>query len=561
MFAHLGPEALLVSLGLLTALLCPRLGARWFDYLEAAFATLARHRTASILFCGCCALALRLALLPWLPIPRPYINDEFSFLLAADTFAHGRLTNPQHPMWQHLETFHVISHPTYASMYPPLQGVILALGEFVVHQPFWGVWLSVGVMCSTYCWMLQGWLPASWALLGGLLPVLRFGVFSYWDNSYWGGALAATGGALLLGALPRITRRRQTRDALLMAMGIAILANTRPYEGMVLTIVVGVALGTWMVQGRIGWRSLLRRVGLPMFLVLAIAGCATAYYFWRVTGNPLTMPQQMNRTNYAMAPYFYWQKAFPEPAYHYKAIRDFYEVELAEFNGAHSIAGVLVQWLKMAGRSWLFFLSPVLTIPLFMLPRIVRDRRIRFLLIAGAFGIAASALVVFFNINYVAPISCIMLALIVQGMRHLRVWRWHGNPSGLFLVRAIAVICIILVPIEVHILAAPPTPGSWAAIGPERARIAKRLESLPEPQLVLVRYSPNHNPMLEWVYNGADIDHQKIIWARDMGCAQNEELLRYYSTRRVWLLEPDSLPPQIREYPATDVQITARGPN
>jgi hypothetical protein len=396
--------------------------------------------------------------------------------------------------------------------------------------------------------MLQAWFSPPWALLGGMLPVMRFGVLSYWDNSYWGGALAATGGALLLGAMPRILRHHRVRDAILMALGIAILANTRPYEGLVLTVVVGAGVAFCIFHNKPAPQPLVLQIALPMLVVLAMCGFATGYYFWRVAGGPFSIPQKLNRDTYAMARYFYWQTAYPEPAYHHKAMRDFYGVELTEFNHAHSLPGVLVQWAKMAGRSWLFFLSPVLTPPLFMLPRIICDRRIRFLLIAGAIAMASSALVVFFNINYVAPIACIVLALVVQGMRHLRVWCWEGKPSGQFLVRATLLLCFAMVPIETHILAAPPAAGSWGAIGPERMQIEKKLESLSGQQLVLVRYGPNHNPMYEWVYNGAEIDQQKVVWARDMNSAQNDELLKYYSTRRVWLLEPDSMPLRLSEY-------------
>ena len=63
------------------------------------------------------------------------------------------------------------------------------------------------------------------------------------------------------------------------------------------------------------------------------------------------------------------------------------------------------------------------------------------------------------------------------------------------------------------------------------------------------RYSPRHNPFDEWVYNGADIDGSKVIWAREMDAANNLELIRYYRDRRVWLVEPDSTPSAVSPYP------------
>jgi len=160
-------------------------------FFPAAFERLARQRTRAVILTAAVALAARAVLLPVLPVREPMITDEFSYLLAADTFASGRLANPTHPMWRHFETMHTMQHPAYAAMHHAAQGMVLAMGKVVFGHPWAGVCMSVALMCGLLTWMLQGWLPPAWALLGGLLGVLRLGLYGYWINSYWGGATAA----------------------------------------------------------------------------------------------------------------------------------------------------------------------------------------------------------------------------------------------------------------------------------------------------------------------------------------------------------------------------------
>jgi hypothetical protein len=543
----------------------PRLGNAWFASIERAFARLARSRGYAVAAVGVAALLLRLAILPFCPIPLPFVPNDFSFLLAANTFLDGRLTNPTPAMWIHFESIHITVQPTYMSMYFPSVGLVLAAGKVLFGNPWFGVLCVSALMCAALCWMLQAWLPPTWALLGGILAILRLGLFSYWVNTYSaGGSVAALGGALVLGALPRLTRTPRLRYALLLAIGIVLLATTRPFEGLLLCLPVAVFLGRWLLFGknRPSKGKLLRLSALPLTLIL-LAGAWMAYYDYRAFGSPTTLPYTVDRATYAIAPYFVWQSARPEPAYHHQVMREFYaQSELSSFTKIHSMSGFLPQTLLKVIRSFEFYAGFALMLPMFMIRRVFLDRRIRFLVLC-VFVLAAGMVIEIFLVpHYLAPFTAAFYAIGLQAMRHLRVWCPGGQPVGITTVRLTVTICLILgglrlFPGPLH-LALPEWPVSSSSdkwygpdhFGTERARVESSLEKLPGQQLVIVRYSPRHNPLDEWVYNAPDIDSSKVVWAREMDAAHNSELMHYYANRRVWLVEPDSLPATVLPYPA-----------
>lgn len=538
---------LVLTVAVVVLALARRNRARRDISFERFFFKIGHRKTLSIVLVGLFVLGSRIVLIPLLGVPQPRWHDEFSYLLAGDTFAHGRLTNPAHPLWVHFESFHVIQQPTYTSKYPPAQGLVLAFGQLLGH-PWIGQLLITALMCSALCWALQGWLPPAWALLGSVLAALRVGILSYWMNGYWAASVVALGGAMVIGALPRIKRSLHVRDAIWMALGLAILANSRPYEGLLLGIVVAVDLIRWF--SRVPFGTVLRRLILPLMLVLLVAAIATGYYYRRVTGSPFRMAYQVYSATYSRAPLFLWQVPGPEPVFRHVVIREFAEREFREYQESRTVSGFLRHTARTIWVLWSFYLGPMFTIPLIALPRALRDRRMRFPLAAGAVLLLGIVAETWTSPHYAAAGAALFYIVLIQCMRHPRLWR-RDTRTGASLVRPVVIVGFAVVVLRVAAVAAhvqiEPT---WPRGNLERASLLHRLENSSARHLVIVVYGPNHDLNDEWVYNGADIDSAPVVWARDMGNEKNQELLEYFRDRQVWRLFADESPPRLESYQA-----------
>jgi hypothetical protein len=521
---------------------------RRFDALAArpAASTGAVFALALVL-CAALALVHR-------PIPR--IHDEFAYLLAADTFARGRLTNPTPPAWEHFESEHILVRPSYASKYPPAQGLVLAAGQAVFGSPLVGAWIGAAAASAAIAWMLRAWLPARWALAGGLVAATHPGLLAWWGHSYWGGSLAALGGALLFGATRRLVTAPRWLDGFLLGAGLAILANSRPYEGLV----AAAAAGAMLLAGlaRRGWpacKRVMTTAGAPAAAVLAAAAAWGAYYNFRVTGCATTMPYRVHWAQYCATPLFVFQDKPPAPAYRDRKLRDFHEGwELEPWKKQQGAYGFAQGAFRKVLMAWGFYFGPPLTVGLLGLwpaPRRIRrapprrDPWVGAAAAACAWSLGMSVVCVWFHAFYIAPIMGLLLFLAVEGFRRVRV---HGD-RGRRLVAAALVAhasSVITVFVALPILA-PPT--DWSA---RRDQIQRSLEARGGRHLVIVRHGSRYEPLQEWVYNLADLDSAPVVWARELESQSIPALLAAFGDRTPWLVEaylPDKALPVLEPYP------------
>jgi hypothetical protein len=508
------------------------------------------HRRLSVVAVAVAVVLLRLALLPAIPIPHPWVVDEFSYLLAADTFAAGRLANPTPHHWRSFEAVNVIVQPTYASKYPPGQGAFLAVGQVVFGNPYWGVVLSTALFCAAVCWMLQGVVSPGWAIAGAILSFALFGTNHYWMQSYWGGSVTGFGGCLITGSALRMLRNvRPERYVWPFCAGVPFLLFTRPFEGSVLLVTVSALLAIKLLRETDGIG--IRRLIAPCLMAGAGVIVFQAYYDWRITGSPFVMPYTTHEQTYKPVPSFWFlplRTNVQRPtdpvmyAFHWgQELPPYNEIrEMPVWRRIKETINRGFWMLAITFGAWMYVL--------WMVPVFWSDPRVRFLAVIIGAAILGSSLAVGGMQHYLAPSIPALIALIVLVFQKLRTLETRGGIRLGTLMTGMVLLIIAVFAFEHRPnprLVGPPisrvestvkntVPHELSATPRNRADLMKVLERSGEKHVIIVHCS--HPLLVDWVHNGANIDAQTVIWARDRGADENRALISYYSGRRIWAM-------------------------
>ncbi len=603
------------------------------------------HRAAALSIIAVATFLACVLIAAMIREPVPRTHDEFSYRLMGETLAEGHVSNPAPPVPAFFDTFHVFQHPAYASKYLPAQGIFLALGQKLTSHQAMGVWLSSALACAAITWMLQGWIGAQWGLLGGILIVIQYGIFSYWSQTFWGGMVPALGGALAFGAIRRLRDRVTWQNSLWLGIGLVVLAGSRPLEGLIAVLPAGLVLAYHLWDSYLHDPDFSPGALIPLlacFLVVACGAIALGAYNRAITGSPFETPYALNEQQYQESPPFIFMPLRPKLTYSSPVVQFYYEInEMRPY-----LTQRVPKWfVTMAARKlatwWDFYVGFVLTVPL-VLPGLLRKGKIRWIQAAVLLGLVALSfflslravvvcgLILFLAIvqvvllwhvfndrwsrlatltcgllefvllfakwefpHYFAPAACMIWYLEVEGLR--KIWNWNSKPVPIgegrvirrekrrlarergqakpafnlrWVVVATPIACTFLLLWNIAqrlngtlydphgIVRQALVLDDWSV---DRANIEKLLEQQTAPQLVFVRYSPNHNINFEWVYNHPDIMHSHVIWARDLGSEHNKLLLKLVPDRTVWLIEADRRHPQLIAYAEAVSRPTSPG--
>jgi len=214
---------------------------------------------------------------------------------------------------------------------------------------------------------------------------------------------------------------------------------------------------------------------------------------------------------------------------------------------------------QLLGKAYIqsnfFFGFWPIAVPLLLSPFALKNTEERVCAVLCIVGLASLMPLISVLPHYAAAFSGVFYLRFLHSLKELSAWK---KPFGRLLAASIPALYVLAFFITGRDSFSATLAHRGATFGAARDAIDRDLANLPGGQLVLVRYQSGHNPQEEWVYNHADIDRQRVVWAREMSPADDAPFLDYFRDRHVWLAEPDASPPRLTPYSAKESTLAMK---
>ena len=351
----------------------------------------------------------------------------------------------------------------------------------------------------------------------------------------------ALGGALALGTVVRLfdpDRSRRSRVILscAFAVGLLILATSRPYEGFAFSIPLFGYFGYRFVKAG-PTAHLLRDGRLPMLLIGIFGIFGMGYYNHATTGDAFVMPYVLNHRTYWPLPFFLGENANPHPESPDPVFAKFFKVTEREYGleKIKTLPGILSLEIGRFWQDWFFYVGPALTLPVLIgLISCMMQPPLRIAVLGFLSTALALALCVYSMPHYAAVATVAIFVFTVEGLRYL--WATQQRGERAFVIAVV----ITVMAMSVTRQSATTSMNTTFHFPDQRKLIAEQLSGKPGKQLLLVTYDlDRHYPGNELVHNGADFSTEKILWARSKGRENDLDLCRAYPDRKFWRVITD----------------------
>jgi hypothetical protein len=178
-------------------------------------------------------------------------------------------------------------------------------------------------------------------------------------------------------------------------------------------------------------------------------------------------------------------------------------------------------------------------------------------------GIAATLINGAATPHYLAPATAVLVGILVECCRYLSAMRLRILP-----LLPATMVLVLALRIGASNVGLPYTQElnfqTWCCRvegNLNKARITAELGRIPGRHLVFVETKTDPANLFQWIYNEAEIDDSRIVWARDLGPERNRDLAAYFAGRKIWTvnpnIEPAGLSPHGMVEPGSETPVAA----